>query len=72
MSNAVNQTQINATYSYTYAIKLLRSVVRYAIQVPRRYSSYSLLTSALDGDEWSASRLDRALPPRKGPPVPIG
>jgi hypothetical protein len=35
------------------------------------YSSYSFTTSALDG-EWSASRLGRALPPGKGPPVPIG
>jgi hypothetical protein len=33
----------------------------------RRYSSYSFLTSALDGGEWSASRPGRALPP-----VPIG
>jgi hypothetical protein len=42
----------------------------------RRYSSYSFLTSALDGGEWSASRPDRVLPrprfaPGKGPPVPI-
>jgi hypothetical protein len=35
------------------------------------YSSYSFLTSALDGDEWSASRPGRALLPGKGPPVPI-
>jgi hypothetical protein len=33
----------------------------------RRYSSYSYLTSALDGGEWSASRPGRALPP-----VPTG
>jgi hypothetical protein len=38
----------------------------------RRYSSYSYLTSALDGGEWSASRPGRALPPEKGPPVPAG
>jgi hypothetical protein len=38
----------------------------------RRYSSCSYLTSALDGGEWSASRLSRDLPPGKGPPVPIG
>jgi hypothetical protein len=38
----------------------------------RRYSSYSYLTSALDGGEWSESRPGRALPPGKGPPVPIG
>jgi hypothetical protein len=29
----------------------------------RRYSSYSYLTSALDGGEWSASRPGRTLPP---------
>jgi hypothetical protein len=37
----------------------------------RRYSPYSFLTSALDRGVWSASRPGRALPPRKGPPVPI-
>jgi hypothetical protein len=37
----------------------------------RRYSSYSFATSALDEGEWSASRPGRALPPGKGPPVPI-
>jgi hypothetical protein len=36
-----------------------------------RYSSYSLLSSALEGAEWSASRPGRALPPGKEPPVPI-
>jgi hypothetical protein len=29
------------------------------------------MTSALDGGDWSASRPGRALPPGKGPPVPI-
>jgi hypothetical protein len=38
----------------------------------RRCGSYSFLTSAVDGSEWSASRPGRALPPGKGPPVPIG
>jgi hypothetical protein len=38
----------------------------------RRYSSYSYLTSALDGGERSASRFGRALPSGKGPLVPIG
>jgi hypothetical protein len=37
----------------------------------RRYSSYSFLTSALCGVEWSALRLGFALAPGKGPPVPI-
>jgi hypothetical protein len=35
------------------------------------YSSYSFMTSALDGGEWSASRPGRALVPGKGPPVHI-
>jgi hypothetical protein len=30
------------------------------------------LTSALDGDEWSASRPGRALPPGEWTPVPTG
>jgi hypothetical protein len=38
----------------------------------RRYSSYSFLTSALDGGVWSVSRSHHALPQEKGPPVPIG
>jgi hypothetical protein len=33
--------------------------------------SYSFTTSTLDWGEWSASRPGRALPPGKGPPVPI-
>jgi hypothetical protein len=37
----------------------------------RRYSSYSFLTSALEGGGWSASRPGPALPPDKEPPVPI-
>jgi hypothetical protein len=37
----------------------------------RRNSSYSFLTSARDGGEWSASRPGRALPPGKGPTAPI-
>jgi hypothetical protein len=30
------------------------------------------MTSAVDDGEWSASLPSRALPPGKGPPVPIG
>jgi hypothetical protein len=33
-------------------------------------SSYTFLTSALQGGEWSASRPGRALPPGKEPAVP--
>jgi hypothetical protein len=40
-------------------------------QGERKYSSYSFITSALDGGEWSASRPGRPLPPGKGPPVPL-
>jgi hypothetical protein len=36
----------------------------------RMYSSYSFTTWALNGGEWSRS--GHALPPGKGPPVPIG
>jgi hypothetical protein len=38
----------------------------------RWYSSYSYLTSALGGGEWSVSRPGRSLPPGKEPPVPLG
>jgi hypothetical protein len=37
----------------------------------RRYSSYSFLTSALDGGEWSASRSGRALSRGKDPWYPL-
>jgi hypothetical protein len=37
----------------------------------RMYSSYSFTTTALDGDEWSASRPGHALPPGKEPSVTI-
>jgi hypothetical protein len=36
----------------------------------RRYSSYSFLTSALDGGEWSVPHPSHTLTPGKGPPVP--
>jgi hypothetical protein len=35
------------------------------------YSSYIFMTSVLDGGKWLASHPGRALPPGKGPPVPI-
>jgi hypothetical protein len=35
------------------------------------YSSYSFLTSAIDGGEWSAPRSGRDLPWGKDTPVPI-
>jgi hypothetical protein len=36
------------------------------------YSSYSFMTSALDGGEWSVSCPGCALPPGKESPVPTG
>jgi hypothetical protein len=42
-----------------------------ALEGDSRYSAYIFLTSALEGDEWSASRPGRALPPGKESPVPI-
>jgi hypothetical protein len=40
-------------------------------QGERMYSFYSFATSAVDRGERSAPRPGRALPPGKGPPVPI-
>jgi hypothetical protein len=37
----------------------------------RKYCCYLLLTSALDGDKWSASRPGCALPPGKDPRYPL-
>jgi hypothetical protein len=52
---------------------LKKAVLLYAMKAlggERKYSSYSFSTSALDGGEWSASHLGRALAPGKGPLVP--
>jgi hypothetical protein len=38
----------------------------------KRYSSYSFLISTLEGGEWSASPIGRALPPWKDPQYPLG
>jgi hypothetical protein len=35
------------------------------------YSSYSFMTLALDGGEWSGLHSSRAVLPGKGPPIPI-
>jgi hypothetical protein len=59
---------------FLYIKKQSKAVPLHAMEAlggERRYISYSFTTSALDGDEWSASRPGRALPPGKGPPVPI-
>jgi hypothetical protein len=60
-------------YMFKYLYKQRCSTTRHeGALVERRYSTYSFLTSALDGGEWSASRPGRALPPGKGPPVLFG
>jgi hypothetical protein len=57
---------------YSFKVKVKQSLYTPWRRLGERmYSSYSFTTSALDGGEWSASRPGRALPPGKGPPVPI-
>jgi hypothetical protein len=55
----------------TVKLKLKQSHYTPWRRLGKRYSSYSLSTSALDGGEWSASRPSRPLAPGKVPPVPI-
>jgi hypothetical protein len=64
---------LNTTGIFTFAIflesKLKLSSYRYAgVKEERKYSS-SLLTLAVDGGEWSASRHFRALPPDSSVPT---
>jgi hypothetical protein len=71
-----NSTSTIFTSLFT-RVQLVASKVKQSRYTPWRrlggeeYSFYSFTTSALDGGEWSASRPGRALPPGKGPPVPI-
>jgi hypothetical protein len=57
----------NDTINRTKNLKLSHYTPRRRLG-ERRYNSYSFSTSALDGGEWSASRLGRALAPGKEPP----
>jgi hypothetical protein len=69
VSVVINHSQVNP-----FLKTLLKKQSRYTLWRrlgERRYSSYSFITSTLDGGEWSASRPGRALPPGKGSPVPI-
>jgi hypothetical protein len=54
--------------------KEAKAVLLHATKSPggEEYSSYSFLTSALYGGEWSASCPGHALVPGKEPPVPTG
>jgi hypothetical protein len=57
---------------YDVKVKKIKAVPPHASEalgVKRRYDSYSFLTSAVYGVEWSASRPGCAQPPGKGPPV---
>jgi hypothetical protein len=61
------------TTSFEYKGKKSKVVPLCSIQAhlgEMRYSSYSFLTSALEGGEWSASRPSHTLPPGKELPVP--
>jgi hypothetical protein len=62
---------INATTVFFRTSDVCKNVDWLKKKLERRCSSYSYFSSALDGGEWSASRPGRALPPGKGPPVPI-
>jgi hypothetical protein len=63
---------IEYRYTYNKSKKQSSPATRHGgVWGERMYSSYSFLTSALDGGEWSASLPVRALAPGKGPPVPI-
>jgi hypothetical protein len=73
--NRITMVQViyNTHHKY-YHIKLKLQLFHYTPLRrlgERRYSSYPLSTSTLDGGEWSASSPGRALSPGKGPPVPI-
>jgi hypothetical protein len=73
LSIAIDEQVIVAWHSVLVFEMLKRKLSHYT---PRRrlggrkYSSCSFSTLALDGGEWSASRLARALAQGKGPPVP--
>jgi hypothetical protein len=58
--------RLNCEYCISKAVPLY---AKDGAQGERRYSSYSFLTSALEGGEWSASHPGRALPPALIPVV---
>jgi hypothetical protein len=55
---------------YLITAKLMRPSNMKRFPTPG-YSPYTFSTAALDGGEWSASLPGSALPPGKGPPLPI-
>jgi hypothetical protein len=77
MARHAKRSRLYATlrqWKYSHCWLALLNLSHYASwrrRVERRYSTYSLSTSVLDGSEWSASRPGRAIAPGKGPTVPI-
>jgi hypothetical protein len=69
----LHNEEIHSLYS-SPIINLIKAVPLHATQVlaGEKYSSYSFLTSALNGGEWSESRPGCALVPGKGHLVPTG
>jgi hypothetical protein len=59
--------RLTAWYSYQYNYYSYPTTRQEGAWGERRYSSYLLSTSALDGGEWSASCPSRALAPGKDP-----
>jgi hypothetical protein len=60
--------------NYLFIIKVQVNLSLYrhpGDMVEKRYSSYSFLTLALDGSEWSALSPGSPLPPGKGPRYPL-
>jgi hypothetical protein len=76
VNDAVRQGQTSMSYArfepMVSAFKLSRSYASERAAAGTGYSSYTFLTSALDGDEWPASRPGCALPSGKEPLVHIG
>jgi hypothetical protein len=76
VQNALFNGKCSVRCIYKYANRSNKKCSRYTpwrrlgwVEV---FCSYSFLTSALNGGEWSASLPCRPLPPGKGPPVPVG
>jgi hypothetical protein len=63
--------QIHVKEIFNKKVKWFRYTSWMAHLGERRYSSYSFLTSALEGGKWSASRPGSALPPEKEPRYPL-
>jgi hypothetical protein len=67
----VSAVHCRFNFQVTVIIKSCQTTRHEGAWEERRYNSYSVSTSALDGSEWSASRPGRALAPGKGSLVPI-